>query len=102
LSASAAASFPYWAAIWLLCQYIADKGLKGLLCVFIHDDCHCTHIQPILLGGQALSESISDMVRAEQGGNHDSDLSGYEGETDDVPRFEDLTFDTEIVGFTSG
>ena len=75
---------------------------KCSLCIFIHDDSHCTHIQPILLGGQALSESISDMVRTKQGGNHDSDLSGYEGETDDVPRFEDLTFDTEVMRFTSG
>lgn len=89
--------FGYFISMWLT---VIKR--KSSLCVFIHDDCHCTHIQPILLGGQALSESISDMVRAEQGGNHDSDLSGNEGETDDVPSFEDLTFDTEVMGFTSG
>lgn len=64
--------------------------------VTVHEVGERTKVQPVLFRRQALSEPVRDVVRAQQGGDHDEKLGGDEGEGADVPRLEDFLLEAPV------
>jgi hypothetical protein len=80
---------------------IMDTEPPNLPSIFIHDNSHTSHVQPISFRGQTLPKSIRDMVRTQQRSQYDQDVRYDQSESDDIPLLQDITFDSKVSGFTS-
>ena len=83
------------------CEEIAG-ALQYVLGVVVHDDRHGVHVQAVRLGHHALAEAVRDVVRAQQRGDHDTDLRGDDAEDDGVPAFEDGALELEVRCLAAG
>jgi hypothetical protein len=72
--------------------------------VLFHDESHAIHIETISLWHHAFAETVSDMVRAEEGNDHDSYLQRHQTERDEIPspKHETLEIQIELLAAWQG
>ena len=60
---------------------IHSQGQDDILDIVVHDDSHAAQIEPIGLGHHSLYKATRDVVRTEEGRDHDEELEWKEDDT---------------------
>ena len=74
---------------------------KHVLYIVVHDDSHRVEVESVGFGHHAFSESVCDVVGAEETGDHDEELGWDDTEDDGVPCGQDVLLETNIRAFAS-
>ena len=70
--------------------------------IVVHDDRHRVHAEAVCLGHQALSETVCDVIRAQQPDEDDGDLERHEPEGDRVPALQHEALELHVWALAPG
>jgi len=70
-------------------------------CVLVEQLSGTRFIETVLLGDDTFTQSVGDVVRAQQRGDDDSDLSGDETEGSNVPCLHRSSFEFQVLRFAT-